>query len=87
MLLTISLNDLLGPPAVDPALQGAQLFQGCLMRLLQFFIRRSCLVKYTLQLRRLLKSGQQELMALSQVIGKNRSVIHNAHCCSDSRNE
>jgi hypothetical protein len=87
MLLTISLNDLLGSPAVDPALQGAQFLESGLVRGLQRFVRCGCLIEHTLQFSRLLEGSQQELVALIEVIGKSRSVIHNAHCCSDSRNE
>ena len=87
MLLTISLNDLLGPPTVDPALQSAQFLERGLVRGLQRFVRRSCLVEHTLQFRRFSESCQQELVALVQIVGKSMSVIHNAHCCSDFRNE
>ena len=87
MMLTISLDDLLGSPAVDPALQGAQFLERGLVRGLQRFVRCSRLIEHTLQFRRFSESRQQELVALIQVVGKSMSVIHNAHCCSDSRNE
>jgi hypothetical protein len=85
MLLTISLNDLLSSPAVDPAFQSAQFLERGLVRGLQRFVRCCRLTQHTLQLRRFSKSRQQELVALNQVVGKSVSVIHNAHCCSDFR--
>ena len=66
MLLALSLDDLLGSPAVDPPLQGAQFLERGLMRGLQRFVRGGRLIQHALQLSRLLESRQQELVALSQ---------------------
>ena len=55
MLLTLSLDDLLGPPAVDPSLQGAQFLERGLMRRLQLFVRGGCLVQHATQFCRLLE--------------------------------
>ena len=66
MLLAFSLDDLLGSPAVDPPLQGAQFLERGLMRRLQLFVRGGCLVQHAAQFGRSLESRQQELVALSQ---------------------
>ena len=66
MTLALSLDDLLGSPAVDPPLQGAQFLQRGLMRGLQLFVRGGCLVQHATQFGRSLESRQQELVALSQ---------------------
>jgi len=87
MTLPLSLDDLLSSPAVDPALQGAQFLERGLVRGLQRFVRRSRLIQHALQLRRFSESRQQELVALDKIIGKCMSVIHNAHCFSDSDTE
>ena len=84
MTLPLSLDDLLGPPAVDPSLQGAQLLERDLMCRLQLVVRGGCLVEYATQFFRSLQSCQQELLTLGKIRGKRVVVIHNDHCSSDS---
>ena len=83
MLLAIAFDDPFAALSVDPALQGAQFLERGLVRGLQRFVRRSRLIQHALQLRSFSESRQQELVALSKIIGKCVSVIHNAHCCSN----
>src|SRR5277367_5703421 len=78
MTLAFSLDKLLGPPAVDPPLQGAQFFQCGLMRRLQLFVGGGRLVQHTAQFGRPLECSQQELLALGKIGGKSVSVVHNA---------
>ena len=68
MLLAIAFDDPFATLSVDPALQPIEFIQCGLMRLLQFFIRSSCLVEHTFQLGCLPKGSQQETLAFAQVV-------------------
>ena len=80
MSLAFSLDDLLGSPAVDPSLQGAEFLERGLMRRLQLFVRGGRLVQYATQFVALARKGcQQELLALGKIGRKSVGVIHNDH--------
>jgi hypothetical protein len=85
MLLTFAFDDSFAALSVDPALQAIEFIDRGLVRLFQLFVASRCFIEHSLQLRRLLKSDQQEAVALGQIVGKGVSVIHNAHCFNRSR--
>ena len=80
MTLTLSLDDLLGPPAVDPALQGAQFLERGLMCRLQLFVRGGCLVEYATQFfSSLAKLPTRAGGIHPRSFGSAMVVIHNDH--------
>ena len=84
MLLAVTVVQPLPPVAVDPAFQTLEFLDGCLVRFLQLAIGSRRGIQHTFEFRSLLESGQQESLALGQIIGKWKGVIHNALGCSES---
>ena len=85
MLLTLSLNDLLAFAGRRSSASGRSVPRarpGAWLAALR--TRRPSHPSTRLQFGRLLESRQQELVALGKIVGKSVSVIHNAHCSSDS---
>ncbi len=69
--------------SIGPAFQLLEFIDRGLMRLLQLFIGGGRLIENPPQLRRLLECGQQELLALGQIVRK-LGVIHHAYCFNNS---
>lgn len=84
MPLTFSLNDLLGPPAIDPPLQRIQFIHRGLMCRLQLFVRGGCRVEYSTEFFCSPKGCQQQLLTLNKISGEVVVVIHYDHCSSGS---
>ena len=82
--LAPSFDGPLTPPPVDPPLQAVELVQRGLVRCFQLFIGGRCGVEHMLQLGRLLESCQQQTLALGEIVGEWKGVVHNAPCCNNS---
>ncbi len=86
MLLPLAFDDPFASAAMDPALQAIEFIERGLLRLFQFLIGGGRFIQHALQLRGLLKSCQQELVAVGKIGGKLLGVIHVTSCYNQLAN-
>ena len=85
MELPLAFDDPFTSLSVGPAFQLLEFINHGLVRLLELFIGGGRLIENPLKLRCFLERGQQELLALGQIVRKLLGVIHHAYCFNNSQ--